>query len=96
MRFLEVSLERVALRKVIGVDIVLATIDVQVLEIMQCLVEELQEVRFLDPLYLVILARFGDLNGELIVPGHCHLDFRIPVNGAREIDIKVLACLVYG
>ena len=80
MRFLEVSFERVALREVIGVDIILASVDVQVLEIMQRLIEELQEVRFLDPLYLVILARFGDLNGELVVPGHCHLDSRIPVN----------------
>ena len=62
MRFLEVCLERVALREVVGVDIILASIDVQVLEIMQRLVEELQEVRLLDPLYLVILARFGDLN----------------------------------
>ena len=62
MRFLEVRLKRVALGKVIGVDIVLAAINIQVLEIMQRLIEELQEVRFLDPLYLVILARFGDLN----------------------------------
>ena len=56
MRFLEVSFERVALREVVGVDIILASVDVQVLEIMQRLIEELQEVRFLDPLYLVILA----------------------------------------
>lgn len=80
MRFLEVCLKRVALREVIGVDIVLAAINIQVLEIMQRLIEELQKNRFLDSLHLVILARFGDLNGELVVSGHCHLDSRIPVN----------------
>ena len=82
MRFLEICLEGVALRVVICVDLVLASVDIQVLEIMQRLIEELQEVRFLDPLHLVIFARFGDLDGELIVPGHCHLNFRIPVNGS--------------
>lgn len=49
---------------------------------MQRLVEELQEVRFLDPLYLVVFGRLGDLNGELVVPGHCYLDFRIPATGS--------------
>ena len=58
------------------------SVDVQVLEIMQRLVEELQEVRFLDPPHLVIFGRLGDLDGELVVPCHCHLDFRIPVNGS--------------
>lgn len=73
MRLFKESLEFVIFGVVFRINIIFATTCIQLVQLIQSLVEVLQEVSFLDPLHLMIFARFGNLNGHFIALGNKHI-----------------------